>query len=84
MARQIIGNVIHYDPKKGYGFILDDEGCSQFFHIREVQSLANGGKPIPQIGDLFRFTIEESPNKPGRYEARGLQLARRAQRPEAR
>jgi len=84
MDERQLGNVIHYNTEKGFGFLQDAEGVSRFFHITSVRLTADGGKPVPRIGDIFRFSLEESKVRPGSLQAADLELARRAQRPEAR
>jgi hypothetical protein len=74
-----IGNVLFFNEARGYGFLADAEEQSHYFHIKFVEHLANGARPIPKPGDLFYFRLRPSTSKSGADEAFGLRLARRAQ-----
>lgn len=77
MERQI-GNITFFNSAKGFGFIVDEADLSYFFHVKYVQCLANGAKPVPKVGDLFYFKLRPSTSKVGAEEAFDLELLRRA------
>jgi cold shock CspA family protein len=56
-AGQLQGEVKWFNPNKGYGFILSDEGEEIFVHFRAVQ---NGGRRSLRQGQKVRFSIRQS------------------------
>jgi hypothetical protein len=80
-----VGDVLFFDKNRGFGFISDAVNQSHYFHIKFVEHLANGARPIPRVGDLFHFRLRPSTSKSSADEAFNLRLIRRAQspRPEA-
>lgn len=78
MERQL-GDVVHFNPSKGFGFLADAQEQQHYFHIRFVQPLINGARPVPRIGDLFYFSVRPSTSKQGHDEAFDLEIARRTQ-----
>jgi cold shock CspA family protein len=53
-AGELQGEVKWFNPNKGYGFILSDEGQEIFVHFRAVQ---NGGRRSLRQGQKVRFTL---------------------------
>jgi cold shock CspA family protein len=53
-AGELQGEVKWFNPNKGYGFILSDDGEEIFVHFRAVQ---NGGRRSLRQGQKVRFTL---------------------------
>lgn len=53
----LLGEVKWFNPNKGFGFILTEDGREIFVHFRAVQ---NGGRRSLQQGARVRFTINET------------------------
>jgi hypothetical protein len=81
-----VGDVTYFNERRGFGYLSDANDQSHYFHIKYVNHLENGARPIPRVGDLFHFFLRPSTSKQGADEAFNLHLVRRAQspRPEAR
>jgi hypothetical protein len=73
-----IGDVIFFNQVRGYGFISDASNQSHYFHVKFIEHLPSGARPIPRVGDLFHFHLRPSTSKNGADEAYNLRLIRRA------
>ncbi len=60
------GRVASFDPARGLGTVLDDDGASYDFH---ATAIADGSRRI-DVGTTVVFTV--SPGRRGLYEARSL------------
>jgi hypothetical protein len=78
MQERILGDVVHFNSAKGFGFVSDANDQRHFFHIRFIRPLASGAGVIPRVGDLFYFSLRPSTSRAGHDEAFDLQLVRRA------
>jgi cold shock CspA family protein len=56
-AGQLQGEVKWFNPNKGYGFILSDDGQEIFVHFRAVH---NGDRRTLRQGQKVRFSIRQS------------------------
>ena len=56
-AGQLQGQVKWFNPNKGYGFILSDDGQEIFVHFRAVH---NGDRRTLRQGQKVRFSIRQS------------------------
>lgn len=56
-AGQLQGEVKWFNPNKGYGFILSDDGQEVFVHFRAVH---NGDRRTLRQGQKVRFSIRQS------------------------
>ncbi len=65
----MFGTVDHINPRKGFGFILSDEGLAVFFHFSKIE----GNKRLNK-GDHVNFEITPSFKKRGKYEAIHIEL----------
>jgi cold shock CspA family protein len=74
------GEVVYYNLPRSFGFIreIGKHGTEQFFHIDYVV-----GRTVLQLGDLVTFTVELSPNKPGKTRAANVRLQKRDAVPSA-
>ena len=63
------GRVASFDPARGLGEVLDDEGTSFAFH---ATAITDGSRTI-EVGALVAFTV--APGHRGAYEARSLEPA---------
>lgn len=61
------GTVKNFNPLKGFGFVVADDGLEIFLHVKGV---ADGG--VPQAGDKVTFDLEESKMKPGQMQANNV------------
>ncbi|MCK0537263.1 cold shock domain-containing protein [Alcanivorax sp. CY1518] len=53
----LAGEVKWFNPNKGFGFILTEDGREIFVHFRALQ---NGGRRSLQQGARVRFVINET------------------------
>ena len=70
------GRVAAFDPARGLGEVLDDEGTTFAFH---ATAIADGSRAI-SAGTPVAFTV--APGHGGRYQARALTPLPEAQRPD--
>jgi cold shock CspA family protein len=64
--RPSLGRVTSFDPRRGWGAVIDAEGAAFDFH---ATAIADGSRHI-EPGTEVAFTVV--PGHQGRYEARGL------------
>jgi hypothetical protein len=69
---RLIGEVTSLKKIGGYCFLVGSDSRSYFLHVKNIRN-----NDVPAIGDLFTFSLRESPTKPGKQEAFDASLVER-------
>lgn len=70
---RMIGEVIKWDRRRGFGFLVGPDGCEIFMHAKSIASHA-----VPELGDLLTYTTQQSTRRPGEFEAVEGAIVKRA------